>query len=258
MPAEDAATALAGGGLSLALRPPAAALWLAPGCRHNAAAWSLLLATLQQVVDRPGASAAAAAPEAAGPAGRPLTCAEAEPRLRMRLAEAAAASGSAEFALRLLDDEPMLGPDWQDTAAGDDGSPSPLHLLTHLQGAALLAQLGDAGGALNPKPAARPAPENSPADGAAGDALLGSGTAPVAARRLLALMGGLVRPGGAGGSQLGGPAGAQAQAAAGVAAAAVALEPFLGAMPAVVRAAAAHGCLLLARWAQVTLTLASV
>lgn len=170
----------------------------------------------------------------------------------MRLAEAAAAAGSAHFALRLLDDEPMLGPDWQDRAPGDDGSPSPLHLLTHLQGAALLAQLGDAGGALNPKPVARPAPENPPADGAAGDALFGSGTAPAAARRLLTLMEGLVRPGGAGGCQPGGPAGAQAQAAAGAAAATVALEPFLGAMPAAVCAAAARGCLLLARWAQVS------
>lgn len=229
---------LAASGLASALRPPLSALWQAPGARPDPAAWHPLLATLQHLAERFGAPAAADA----AAVGSLLSLVEALARLRMRLAEAAGAAGNTRFAVRLLDYEPMLSPGWDDSG-GPDGSPSPLHLLTHLQGAALLARLpgSGSGGSGGAAAAAAMLAPGGLADAAMHDALLGSGSAPACARRLLALVGGLVQPGD----------GADSQAAAAAAGSAAALEPFMQSMPPAVRAAAADGCLLLAGWAQV-------
>ena len=149
---------------------------------------------------------------------------------RLHLAEQAAAAADGQQATRLLYgvSAPPSGPE-------DSTAASPLRLLTDLRAAALRAQL----------PAAIVA-------GAAddNDMLQGSGRAPGHASQLCRLLNDIVVP-------FGDRSASSSSGLASVdtllrgAGADVALQPVIARMPTAVRDAAARGCLLLARWAQV-------
>lgn len=164
-----------------------------------------------------------------------ISLAEAAARLRLRLAEAAAAAPDSQLALRLLDGLPSALPQPEGSVPSLTAASPPLRLLTELQAAVLRAQLPSTAG-----------DKTSGLD----DPLQGSGRAPAHAGRLSQLLDDLVAPSSGNsiaGSRLGSVDGLL-QGLGGD----FALQPAIASMPAVVRGAAARGCLLLARWAQVT------
>lgn len=241
------AAAAALGGIAQLLRPPLSEVWQQPSCRTDPAAWRPLQATLQHLSlatpQRPSGSELAVADTAAevvatavqgvvanaSPGG--ISVGEAATRLQLQLATSAAGCGNKAMALRLLGGETE-----QDSL--DDASP--LRLLTGLRTAALLAEQG---------------PGLSPADASAGGggssstngdvSLQGSGMAPAAAARLCSLLQRLVAPADQGlHCSNGGGGGLLADSG-------VTVQPLMHGQPLPVMAAAAHGCLLLALWAQV-------
>ena len=214
--------------LGLALRPPLAALWASPACAPDAAAWRPLLSTLEHI----GGSTAAAGSVAsvATPSGQHDGCMsimEAHLRLRLHLAEAAAAASDDQLAVRLLERAPGSLPDAADPAAA-----SPLRLLTDLCAADLRARLPVA---------------TTPGVAGAGDPVQGSGRAPASAARLCQLLDSCAAP-----SDGSGPHSIVSGLLQGGQGAATS-QPVVTCMPAAVRDAAARGGLLLARWAQVRL-----
>lgn len=223
-------------GLWLALRPPLASLWDAPGCAPDVAAWRPLLATLEHLQSCQTGSSQPAALPASVPSqlqDSGIDLGEAAALLRLDLAAGAAARSDKQLTVRLLNNEPAVSSAFADSGASAAAA-SPLQLLCELRAATLLAQL--------------PAETDLP---------LGSGRAPALSARLCTLLDSMVGPLSSCDAEIAGAAvslgppaggaGGQPQAGAG----GVVLQQQIVAMPTAVKRAAASGCLLLARWAQV-------
>lgn len=228
------------------LRLPLAALWQAPSCAPDVAAWRPLLATLEHQRGRQQGPEELAASALTGPAdlrAGSISLQEAASRLRLNLAEAAAARSDTQLALRLLVGEPAASSTPAEFSEAAAASPS--QLLAGLRAAAQRAQLPATGSS------------SAAAAASAAESLTGSGWAPAEAAQLCQLLDSIVRPLGGSGKDASVPGtaasslGLAAGSAGSLPQAGMALQPEFAGMPASVRAAAARGCLLLARWAEV-------